>query len=205
MLATTLPIEMASSIACSALIPARKLLATGRGAATLSSHVIAQTAVHRPIRLICGDNRFDPYLIARLAKAKGFRPQDALSSVLIARAFTAYQFVELVNRLEPRPRDIVLISGPCTTFFDEDISHTEAARLFYRAFWRLVDLAKSGVTLLMLQSETSASQRREYFLKDLRNASDIILNFNDRHTFMLEHKSRGWLPKIPATDCLLRD
>jgi hypothetical protein len=144
---------MAPTVAFAALAPARKVIVCGPQAHGLAAYTAARAVCeHRPVRIICGDNRFDRYAVARFAKSKGVQPETALSSILIARAFTAYQLVELVERLDTHNR-LVLITGPCSTLFDEDVPFVNAARLFYRVLWRLVELAREGMTLMLVQRE----------------------------------------------------
>lgn len=77
-----------------------------------------------------------------------------LAMLTTAHAFTAYQFVELVERLVSRASaGPVVITGPCSTFFDEDVSFIDATRLFYRVLWRIVELARGGMSFLLAQSE----------------------------------------------------
>jgi hypothetical protein len=204
MLSRTLPIGLARSVAFASLSPTRKVALCGESAFGLAAYVTARAACERrQVRFICGDNRFDPYSVSRLAKSKGVRPEAALSSILIARAFTAYQFTELVARLPAgATADLVVISGPCSAFFDEDLSIVDAARLFYRALWRMVELANSGMTLLLVQSQMPAGTRRAYFLTDLCRASDVVLRLGGEHTFALENRRRLALPYLAALDQL---
>ncbi len=197
MFAKTLPISMAPSVAFGSLTPARKVMLCGEDAYGLAHYVTARVACERrQVRFICGDNRFDPYTISRFARSRKVRPEAALRSILIARAFTAYQLSELVNRLDPSISDLVIISGPCSTYFDEDVSIIDAARLFYRALWRIVELASGGMTLLLVQSEMPASTRRTHFLTDLCRASDVVLRLGGQHTFALENRQRFALPYL---------
>jgi hypothetical protein len=153
-------------------------------------HIAAHAACKRNrVVFICGDNRFDPYAISRAAKAMGARPEDALRAIRIARAFTAYQLSELVDRLGAGSgEDFVVISGPCSTFFDEDVPLVDAARLFYRMLWRVVELARGGRTMLLVQGAADASARRAYFLTDLCRVSDVVLRLGGRHSFTLEQR-----------------
>ena len=193
------PIHMARSVAYDSLMPARKLVVSGEGAGALAAHVIARSVCERrQVRFVCGDNQFDPYAVSRFAKRAGVRPEDALRRVLIARAFTAHQFAELVSRLNPdASNDLTVISGPCSAFFDEDMSSVDAARLFYRMLWRVVELARSGMNLLLVQGQVPQGARRAYFLKDLYRASDVVLNFGGQ-TFTLERRGRMALPRAAA-------
>jgi hypothetical protein len=206
MLSRILPISMANSVAFSALAPARKVVVSGERACQLTTHIIARAVCERKrVRIICGDNRFDPYAVARIAKLKRVRPEDALRSILIARAFTAYQMSELVSRLDPvNSGDVVIITGPCSTFFDEDVSLVDSARLFYRMLWQIVELAREGMTLLLAQSQLPATGRA-YYLKDLCYASDVVLNCDGVHTFRLERRGRVALPRLAAVDRMIGD
>lgn len=170
-----------------------KLLLSGEQSAdSLCMNITARAAcAGQRVLFICGDNRFDPYAISRLAKTLGARPEDALRSILIARAFTAYQLSELVNRLDPgSPEGLVVISGPCSTFFDEDVSMVDSARLFYRMLWRIVELARGGMTLMLAQGSIEAPARRAYFLADLCRASEVVMHLGGRHNFTLERHVR---------------
>lgn len=198
----TLPIAMASTAALSYLCPARKVVLVERGAHDITARVMAHTVFDKKeVRVICGDNRFDPYAVSHFARRIGMPADVALRSIRVARAFTAYQFAELVGRLDHgMPGDLVVISGPCSTFFDEDVPFVEAARLFYRMLWQMVGLANQGMTLLLVQGDAPAGTRRAYFLTDLCRAADILLHFGGRHTFTLEHRHRRALPYLAALD-----
>jgi hypothetical protein len=143
-----------------------------------------------PVRIVCGDNCFDPYAVTKYAKSRGLRPADALSRILIARAFTAYQLVELVERLEgySSSSELVMVTGICSAFFDADLVDNDAARLFYRLFWKLVELSKSNMRLLLVESRALPIERRLYFLKDLYQTSEVVLSLAGQTTFTLEQK-----------------
>jgi hypothetical protein len=183
---------MARSVAVSSLSLSYKVLLSGDdGARSLALRITAGAAcLNHRVRFICADNHFDAYGIARLAKLAGVRAELALGSIQIARAFTAYQLVELVERIEPESDDdLIVVSGPSSPFFDEDLSHTDAARLFYRTLWRCVELAKSGMKILLVQGKTAACERRGYFLRDLSRLSEVVLRFSGETTFTLERRN----------------
>lgn len=185
----TLPINLAPLTAFDALAARRKVFLVGNGAFGVAAHLTARLACERmAVRIVCGDNCFDPYAVTRFAKARGLRPADVLSRILIARAFTAYQLVELVDRLENygSPSELVMVSGVCSAFFDEDLSDTDAARLFYRAFWKLAELAQRNRRLLLVESRALPIERRLYFLQDLYRTSEVVLSLAGKATFTLE-------------------
>jgi hypothetical protein len=185
----TLPVHMAPATAFEALAPRRRVLLIGDGATELASYITAQRACQKmPVRLVCGDNRFNPYVISTFAKAIGIRPAEALSAILIARAFTAYQLIELVNRLETHANDFVIITGICAMFCDEDLSNNDAARLFYRVYWKLGELTRRGMSLLLVESKALPVERRNYFLKDLCQTSEVVLSLSNQPTFTLDQR-----------------
>ena len=184
----TLPLSSAPLVVNALLYPARKITLYGRSAASLSIRYAAEAACQgHEVVYICGDNRFDPYAIARIAGERKQNRDMALSRVFVARAFTGYQFVELIQRLDPnelaRP---VIISGICSAFLDEDIPNNDAARLYYRTLSRLTELADRGMAFLLAETEEIALTRRAYFLTDLFRASNFIFRLDGENTYTLE-------------------
>jgi hypothetical protein len=65
----------------------------------------------------------------------------------------------------------------------------DAARLYYRALWRLAELADSGLAILLTESREIAGARCAHFLTDLCRASDFILRLGGESSFTLEMRS----------------
>jgi len=196
----TLPISSAPTAMRAALLPARRVTLLGAPACMLGFQYAAQAASeNQTVVYLCGDNRFDVYAVARHARAQGCDATAVLQRILIARAFTAYQLAELLARIEPNQiAGPVIVSGLCTAFFDEDLSHTEAARLFYRTLWRVIALAQAGLALLLLEAATAPSSRRAHFLTDLERASNVIIRFDGKQGCTLERRSLNAKPYLPA-------
>src|SRR5262245_59673166 len=147
------PLSSAPRALNALLSPARRVALYGPHASSISLHYAAETACDKsPVVYICGDNRFNPYAIARLARQLHQRCEDVLNRVLVARAFTAFQFNELIQRLKPdEAAGPVILSGICSASLDEDMSHNDAASRYYRVLWRLAGLAGRGTPLLLRQ------------------------------------------------------
>ena len=196
----TLPLSSAPLAVNALLSPTRRVTLYGPGAYSISLRYAAEAACGRErVIFICGDNRFDPYAVARLAKQLRHNREDALNRILVARAFTGYQFEELVRRLNPNEvGGPVILSGICSTFLDEDIPHNDAARLFYRTLWRLAELADGGLAILLTESREIMGTRRAHFLTDLYRGSNFILRLDGGRSFTLE--MRNYLPlSFPAS------
>ena len=78
-------------------------------------------------------NAFDPYQLVREARGRGISRAAALSRVRVARAFTSHQLVRLLKEEiqgELEPLSLVLVLGPVSLFYDEQIPLAERRRLF---------------------------------------------------------------------------
>lgn len=187
----TFPLSGAPLALGSVVSPTRKVTLYGPGAFSLGLRYAAETACDgKPVVFICGDNRFNPYAIARIARQLHSGREDVLSRILVARAFTGYQFEELIRRLNPNQiAGPVILSGICSAFLDEDIPVNDAARLFYRSLWRLCELADQGMAFLLVESQQIANTRRAYFLTDLYRASNFVFHLDGEHSFQLEMRT----------------
>jgi hypothetical protein len=190
----TLPISSAPHAVRASLSPSRMVAVCGGQAWSLGVRLAAQMACeYKQSLYLCGDNRFDPYVVARFARSQQKSPEEALGRVLVARAFTAYQLDELIHRLNPSKSledayGVVIVSGFCAAFLDEDVADSDAARLFYRSLWRLRDLAQEGLTLLLTESETPKQRGRAHFLTDLLRASSEAFHLEGERSFTLERR-----------------
>ncbi|MHA1725917.1 MAG: hypothetical protein ACTSXH_13975 [Promethearchaeota archaeon] len=91
----------------------------------LTTAVIAQKAPvngglgeHARVAFVEADNRFNPYTVSRFAVSQKLSPQKVLENILIARAFTWDQMVELLEHRLAKLEDVkvVLISGITSLF-----------------------------------------------------------------------------------------
>lgn len=196
----TLPISSAPTVMRAVLLPACCVTLLGAPACALGFQYAAQAAgENQTVVYLCGDNRFDVYAIARCARLQGCDVAAVLQRILIARAFTAYQLAEMLARIEPSHLNgPVIVSGLCTAFFDEALTHTEAARLFYRALWRVIALAQAGLALLLIESAAAPSTRRAHFLTDLERASNVVIKLDGKQSCTLERRSLNAKPYLSA-------
>jgi hypothetical protein len=166
------------------------VLLTGTDAAyRFSLRCVARVAGRRPTVYLDGANTFDPYEVARHASVRGLSAEKLLRSVFVRRAFTCYQMNEMVRRLPVERlmsrQAVLVVAGPCTTFFDESVPGNQAARLFYQMFYRLKELSRARLPLLIVQSGDCPTAARRHFLADLKGLSQMALDVKDhmRMTF----------------------
>lgn len=195
MTARTLPMSVAPNAALAALAASRTVALCGAQATAVGTSLATRIATEgRTVKWICGDNQFNPYAVARAAYALETSQEAVLGRIQIARAFTAYQLAELIGRLEPAAEPpLVIISGLCSSFLDEDVNGTDAARLFYRVLWRTVEMTQQGMSLLLVQAPLPKQTRRHYFLQDLCRVSHRVLYLDGRQSFTLRTQLRPGL------------
>lgn len=132
----------------------------------------AMIARIRRVVYLDGANIFDPYAVARYAEARGLPEETLLRSVFVRRAFTCYQMYEMVARLPAdrlrSGRSVLIVAGPCVTFFDESVTDHRATQLFRGMIYRLDALRQAGVPMLIAQPKESRPVGRGYLMKQLR-------------------------------------
>ena len=84
-----------------------------------------------------GANRFDPLLIARLARQRGREVAEFNRRIRVARAFTCFQLTELLVRV-PRLLDkfaaaALVVTALPDRYFDEDVRESDAGVAFRHA------------------------------------------------------------------------
>jgi hypothetical protein len=134
----------------------------------------AAAAVDRgvPVAIIDGAMAFDVTMVAAYAQARRIPPERFLRQIHIARAFTCHQVATLLcERLDlllaTQRVGLVILLGPCTTFFDENVPFKDAFLLFRRAIGKLGALCKRGPLLLIAQPLDRHRTRRALFVRAL--------------------------------------
>jgi hypothetical protein len=122
-----------------------------------------------PVVYLDGANAFDPFLISRVARTHGARPQTLLTAIHVARAFTCHQMERLVSdclafALDRYRARVAILSGPLESFYDEAVPDEEAARLLQRMIPALHKLSARGTRVLCLCPNTSPQHQSRYGL-----------------------------------------
>ncbi len=106
-----------------------------------------------PVLVVDAANRFDPYELVREGRRYGLGPRRLLDRVQVARAFTSHQLVRLLQEVLPpvlTPGALVLLLGPVSLFYDEQVPLAERRRLF-QGLVRCLETIKRQACLLLLQ------------------------------------------------------
>jgi len=121
---------------------------------------------------IDGGNTFDPYSISAIAQEHGLHPKSVLESILISRAFTAYQSTALVlDKLEAalksyKPK-LVIVSDITGLFLDRDVPRQEAEHLFKNMTQHLSKLASNKQVIIVAWHIPRSCSRRSRLLKSV--------------------------------------
>jgi hypothetical protein len=146
-----------------------------------------------PIVYLDGAHTFDPFFIARMARAHRRQPRALLSMIHVARAFTCHQLERLVSNclmsaLERYQSRIAILSGLFDTFYDQAMPEQEAMRLFGRIMDAGHKLAQQGFTLLFLCPQapmlTRASRR---CLEQIRGQADRAIRAEEAQGLVTLH------------------
>jgi len=119
-------------------------------------------------------------VVSKFARKEGIPCEELLKKISVARAFTCHQLATLIReRLEPglSPEDssLIVLLGPCTVFFDEDVPGEEAALLFRKTLAKVQNMSQKGVAFLMSQSFRGFNKRRSFLLRELAGSADAVL------------------------------
>lgn len=124
-------------------------------------------------------NRFDPYQLVREGRKRGLSPDHVLNQVQVARAFTCHQLVQLVQAGLPAAlagveRALVILLGPCSLFYDEQVPLPERRRLFRTLLGALAGI-KQRAALWLLQPELPPQVANQHFGRLLARLADQVV------------------------------
>ena len=90
----------------------------------LSAHL----ALHSPVRVLDGGNSYNALYVSRYIRRHTVQLNATLNRITVARAFTCYQVVSLLQQTAVSPHP-TLILDLLATFYDESVDLREAHRL----------------------------------------------------------------------------
>ena len=135
-----------------------------------------------PVWVVDAANRFDPYQLVREAAGRKLSPREALSRVRVARAFTSHQLVRLLQETFPAnlaPGSLVLVLGPVSLFYDEQVPWHERRRLF-QDLVSLLARIKTQSALLLLQPLLPRAAANQHFGRLLAPVMDYFVRVEHR-------------------------
>jgi hypothetical protein len=157
------------------LIPRRvSLVVADAPARPLLPGLIARLALRGPLRVLDAGNCFPAYPVARDIRRSTPDLEAALKRIQIARAFTCYQVLAL---LEDTPDEAtpVLILELLSTFADENIKLEERQRLLACCTQEIQRIRRQAPVGIVVSVRPQPDM--PVLLKTLENAADTVLRF----------------------------
>jgi hypothetical protein len=124
-----------------------------------------------------GANRFDPLLIARMARQRGMAAEFN-RRIRVARAFTCFQLTELLVRvprlLETFAADALVVTALPDLYFDEDVRERDAGVAFRHALDAMRALRSLPLGVAVFSDATSfETPRRAMFGQLAAQATEL--------------------------------
>lgn len=181
------------------LKPGRGVLLWGEHLQSLAAAAAAWgVARGAPVLVVDAANRFDPYQLVREAAAGRLSPRETLARVRVARAFTSHQLVRLLQETFPAvlaPGSLVLVLGPVSLFYDEQVPLPERRRLF-QDLVRHLRRIKAQAALLLLQPRLPRAAANQHFGRRLAPVIDYFVEVGSRED--RSEATRRAAPAVPA-------
>lgn len=156
----------------------------GRLEAPRLSHYFLPRALLGGRRVLYSDgaNRFDPLLLAQMARRHGRAPSEFYERVRVARAFTCFQLTELLVRmpriLETFAADAIVVTGLPELYFDEDVREREARVSFRRAMAALGALRQLPLGIALFSDASSFQTPRRAMFHELVAQATHVCRFD---------------------------
>lgn len=168
-------------------------------------HYFLPALVRQGKRVLCldGANRFDPLLLARFARQRGWDSSIFNSRLRVARAFTCFQLTELVAHV-PRvlrtfPAGAVIVTAMPDLYFDEDVRDREAAASFRQGLASLKMLTELPLLVAVFSDASSFPAQRQTMFQQLTAQASVVWRCAERgggKLNFLQEKSQS--PAPPA-------
>ena len=153
-----------------------------------------------------GANCFDPFQVAELSRRLGHDPRDRLQRIFVSRAFTCHQMISLMQKARASLVRLscsrVLLLGPLTTFYDENVPNHEAESTFQSFRAELLRLSTCGAALLMACQRPRQPTRRT-FVNQLRREAWGVASCWEAGAYNKNIRIRLERPKAERQEWLL--
>ncbi len=143
----------------------------------------ALLALRGPVCVLDAGNRFDPYRVSRAIRRQTAQLEQVLNRIYIARAFTCYQVVTLLQKTPSTPMPH-LIFDLLATFSDQAVSYAESTRLLQIATGELLRLRRQAPVIV--SAKPLPAEGRTSLLRLLQSTADLILFTDEQAADTLE-------------------
>lgn len=135
----------------------------------------AHLAHQGPVRVLDGGNVFNAYRVARAIRRRTHRMTATLEQIHVARAFTCYQMVTLLEESPALPIP-TLVLNLLVTFYDENVKLGESERLLEESLGHLERMSKSGLVIATTRPPKAIHAERFHLLEWMEAAADQVIS-----------------------------
>ncbi len=134
----------------------------------------------RPVVFIDAANRVDPYFLAKLARYKGFAPENFLDMAFVSRAFTCYQLdvsitEGLLEYMQSVRAQVLIVYGPIDLFDDDQATMKDIVDIIQRIHQTFEILKHHNIsTMLVSKIPRFQIKEREQLINPMKEMSDVI-------------------------------
>ena len=155
------------------------LVAPGEVRRGMAAALTARLALNGPLRVLDGGNSFAAHQIARHVRRSTVHLHETLRRIQLARAFTCYQVLALLESAAPAPIPTLMLDL-LSTFYDENVQLQERRSLLQTSLQYLRRLSQQ-TTVLVSASLTSSlpdsPSGETELLHILESAADQVWRF----------------------------
>ncbi len=150
------------------------LLAAPRAASEKMLAFAARLAQAGQLRVVDGGNRFNVYLLARLAgRLKRETLHETLGRVWFARAFTCFQMAALLEQIPATP-DPTLVIDFLNTFYDESVPLAERRRVLEACLRHLRRLSHPAAAVVSVRPPPPPHLDPTGLLDAVQDAANLV-------------------------------
>lgn len=150
-------------------LPNELMVVYGRHAgASRLLDLAARLALHGQVYLLDCGNRSNMYHVARALRPLTRDPAAALKNIRLSRAFTCYQVLALLGKVQLFTGIPVLVLDFLSTFLDESVQAEECAFLFEKTLIRVLRVSQFAPVVVSVKPLLSISAERAGLLTQLK-------------------------------------
>ena len=162
---------------------------------------------NKRVGFVDGNNRFNPYYISKLAVSRRLSPTKVLENILLARAFTYDQIIELLeNKIANLENiEVLLISGITSMLPNHELHNFEELLKAISGIKKVVEKFKPLIVITAPRHECSEIKpvggnnlyHFGHVLVVIEQTERFIQYKLIQHPFLPEKALRKWLPREP--------
>lgn len=134
----------------------------------------AVLALRGKVRVLDGGNSYNALYVARYLRRHTVALDETLDRIVVARAFTCYQVVSLLEETAVSAAP-TLVLDLLSTFYDESVTTQEAHRLLRLVMGHVQRLRQKAPVIVSLRPSPVQQPDRAGLMKLLQDAADHLL------------------------------